>query len=44
MDSFMELDKENREHIEVKNLVYKDLKTLLSLCVTTKLSNRVLDA
>ena len=31
MDSFMELDEENRKHIEVKNVVYKDLETLLSL-------------
>ena len=31
MDSFMELDEDNRNHIEVKNVVYKDLKTLLSL-------------
>jgi len=30
-DSFMELDEENRRHEEVKNVVYKDLKTLLSL-------------
>ena len=31
IDSFMELDTENRSHIEVKNVVFKDLKTLLSL-------------
>tara|TARA_R100001244_G_C5168581_1_gene131543 strand:+ start:926 stop:1381 length:456 start_codon:yes stop_codon:yes gene_type:complete len=31
MDSLMEQDEENRKHIEVKNVVYKDLKTLLSL-------------
>ena len=44
MDSFMELDTDNRKHIEVKNLVYKDLKTLLSLALPMpKLSNKVLD-
>tara|TARA_R110000803_G_scaffold133104_1_gene200320 strand:+ start:1602 stop:2048 length:447 start_codon:yes stop_codon:yes gene_type:complete len=31
MDAYMELDKENREYIEVKNVVYKNLKTLLPL-------------
>ena len=44
MDSFMELDSENRKNIEVKNFVYKDLKTLLSLGLpNSDLSNKILD-
>ena len=38
MDSLMEQDEENRKHIEVKNVVYKDLKTLLSLVLAVELN------
>ena len=31
MDAIMELDEDDRKNIEVKNVVYQDLKTLLSL-------------
>ena len=31
MDAIMELEEEDRKNTEVKNVVYQDLKTLLSL-------------
>ena len=31
ISSYEELDEENRNHIEVKNVIYRDLKILLSL-------------